>query len=63
MNCCDSYGNCNQGRNCPVRCKSSATPKHVDAWRINLRGKYVTWVLKRQGFIRIGRLMLRWGDA
>ena len=19
MNCCDEYGNCNQGRNCPVR--------------------------------------------
>ena len=19
MNCCDDYGNCNQGRNCPIR--------------------------------------------
>ena len=19
MNCCDEYGNCNQGRNCPIR--------------------------------------------
>ena len=23
MNCCDEYGNCNQGRECPLRC----TPK------------------------------------
>lgn len=20
MNCCDDYGNCNQGRDCPARC-------------------------------------------
>ena len=23
MNCCDEYGNCNQGRNCPVREKKT----------------------------------------
>lgn len=27
MNCCDDYGNCNQGRNCPVR-ESRVTDKH-----------------------------------
>ena len=21
MNCCDDYGNCNQGRDCPLRCR------------------------------------------
>jgi hypothetical protein len=26
MNCCDDYGNCNQGRDCPVR-KQMATEK------------------------------------
>lgn len=25
MNCCDTYGNCNQGRDCPVR-HAAATP-------------------------------------
>ena len=23
MNCCDEYGNCNQGRNCPARATNS----------------------------------------
>ena len=63
MNCCDSFGNCNQGRDCPVRRKArKPTPKPIAAWRINLKGKHITWVFKRTGFIRIGRLMLRWGE-
>lgn len=24
MNCCDDYGNCNQGRDCPLRKESTA---------------------------------------
>jgi len=27
MNCCDEYGNCNQGRDCPVRVKRVAEAK------------------------------------
>lgn len=30
MNCCDSFGNCNQGRECPVR-KSRALRAEIDA--------------------------------
>ena len=26
MNCCDSYGNCRQGRDCPVRRKKAELP-------------------------------------
>ena len=27
MNCCDDYGNCNQGRDCPVRKERMTTKK------------------------------------
>ena len=27
MNCCDEYGNCNQGRDCPVRRESEESDK------------------------------------
>ena len=27
MNCCDDYGNCNQGRDCPARKKPMTTKK------------------------------------
>jgi hypothetical protein len=26
MNCCDDYGNCNQGRDCPVRIAHASKP-------------------------------------
>jgi hypothetical protein len=26
MNCCDEYGNCTQGRDCPVRIARASTP-------------------------------------
>lgn len=32
MNCCDEYGNCRQGRDCPVRVARAAQsliPKHL----------------------------------
>ena len=27
MNCCDEYGNCRQGRDCPVRTTREPSPK------------------------------------
>lgn len=30
MNCCDDFGNCRQGRDCPVRTQREATPM---TWR------------------------------
>jgi hypothetical protein len=50
MNCCDDFGNCNQGRDCPIRVTKArpvmlaADPLPPSAWRPNLR--YLTeWVL------------------
>jgi hypothetical protein len=42
-NCCDDYGNCNQGRDCPVRVArigqrmKSADPLPPSVWRQQLR--------------------------
>lgn len=48
MNCCDEYGNCNQGRDCPVRVAKikQRYPKHPD-------GKYQPYLnrhLKRLAY-------------
>lgn len=63
MNCCDY--NCNQGRNCPARRAPAAskTPKPLASWRFNLRGKWITWCIKTPGWIRFGRLIIRWEKA
>ena len=39
MNCCDEYGNCNQGRDCPVRVAriKQRYPKYPD-------GKYMPYL-------------------
>lgn len=29
MNCCDANGNCNQGRNCPVRIARHVEDEHI----------------------------------
>lgn len=49
-NCCDSYGNCNQGRDCPVRVAKigqrmkAADPLPPSTWRYKL--KYLAyWML------------------
>ncbi len=49
-NCCDSYGNCNQGRDCPVRVAKigqrmkAADPLPPSTWRHKL--KYLAyWML------------------
>jgi hypothetical protein len=49
-NCCDDYGNCNQGRDCPVRVArigqrmKSADPLPPSIWRQQLR-RLGYWVL------------------
>jgi hypothetical protein len=43
MNCCDDFGDCNQGRNCPVRVAKykpvmlAAEPLPPSVWRQQLR--------------------------
>ena len=49
-NCCDDYGNCNQGRDCPVRVArvgqrmKAADPLPPNIWRGQLR-RLGCWVL------------------
>jgi hypothetical protein len=50
MNCCDEYGNCNQGRDCPVRVAKykpvmlAADPLPPSIWRDQLK-RLGYWVL------------------
>ena len=50
MNCCDEYGECNQGRNCPVRVAKVGQRMHgpellpQSVWRYQLR-RLAYWVL------------------
>ena len=50
MNCCDNYGNCNQGRDCPVRVArvgqrmKTADPLPPSIWRDQLR-RLAYWML------------------
>lgn len=49
-NCCDDYGNCNQGRDCPVRVAAyrpvmrAADPLPPTRWRVYLR-HLAKWLL------------------
>ena len=36
MNCCDEYGNCHQGRDCPVRQATPTSPKYPVALVVTL---------------------------
>ena len=50
MNCCDDYGNCRQGRDCPIRVAKykpvmrAADPLPPSVWRQQLR-YLAEWVL------------------
>jgi len=50
MNCCDDYGNCNQGRNCPIRVARigrkdyTREPLPPTVWRRQLKA-LAYWVL------------------
>jgi hypothetical protein len=41
MNCCDDYGNCNQGRDCPVRIARALQPSTSK----RLFGRFFYWLL------------------
>ena len=41
MNCCDDYGNCRQGRDCPVRVARAAQPSTSK----RLFGRFFYWLL------------------
>jgi hypothetical protein len=38
MNCCDEYGNCRQGRDCPVR------NEMIDQRMEKLEERYISWL-------------------
>ena len=50
MNCCDDFGNCNQGRDCPIRVArigqrmKSADPLPPSIWREQIK-RLGYWVL------------------
>ena len=48
MNCCDKYGNCNQGRDCPVRVAKvkSRTPKYPRPLRQEISRVYLRHLAK-----------------
>jgi hypothetical protein len=50
MNCCDDYGNCTQGRDCPIRAASmipikeqGRSPIRGSAWRRQIGG-LLKWI-------------------
>ena len=54
MNCCDEYGECNQGRNCPIRVAKIGRKDHAKAalpsspWRAYV-GHLAKWMLAFTG--------------
>lgn len=43
MNCCDEYGNCNQGRDCPVRAARDSGVCSPEP-QTETDGEYVFWL-------------------
>jgi hypothetical protein len=65
MNCCDDFGNCNQGRDCPIRVArigqrmKSADPMPTSIWRDQIR-RLAFWMLVAViGSLAIGVLTAR----
>jgi hypothetical protein len=51
MNCCDEYGNCRQGRDCPIRKQMDAKPTAADG--------QLVWVVVAFIVLMLGLLTLR----
>jgi hypothetical protein len=62
-NCCDDYGNCNQGRDCPVRVAKIGKKLHGPeplrgaGWRHHLKG-FAYWLLMGLVGIAVWTLLL-----
>jgi hypothetical protein len=58
MNCCDEYGNCNQGRDCPIRKERIRQAKELLDGKPPA-SKQVTWALWAFIVLMLGLLTLR----
>jgi hypothetical protein len=58
MNCCDEYGNCNQGRNCPIRKERVRQAKELLGGKPPT-SKQVTWAVVTFITVMLGLLTLR----
>jgi hypothetical protein len=45
MNCCDDYGNCRQGRDCPIRKEMEAKPTPADGQLIWILWAFIVLML------------------
>lgn len=63
MNCCDEYGNCNQGRGCPVRVAKykpvmmAADPLPPSIWRDQLKRLGYWMLISIMGMLWLSFLM------
>jgi hypothetical protein len=63
MNCCDQFGNCNQGRDCPVRVARVGQKMHGPeplrgaGWRHHLK-RFAYWLLTGLVGIAVWTLLL-----
>ena len=58
MNCCDEYGNCNQGRDCPIRKERVRQAKELLDDK-SPASKQVTWALLAFIAVMLGLMTLR----
>lgn len=50
MNCCDEYGNCRQGRDCPAR----------EAMPVDVYDKLIVWIEAALFIAVIGMALIAW---